>query len=63
MLKLSRPVLYLLVGGLAVVGYLLATPPARPHKTLPKPDARVEVQSSQFTPEDYTAKFPDMVTV
>jgi hypothetical protein len=64
MLKLSKPVLYMLLTTLVVAVYLIATPPAPTHHTkLPKPIVTVKATDAQFQPEDYTAHFAPTVLV
>ena len=62
MFKISRPVLFLLIGTLAVAAYLMTSPapPARhTKKTMPRP--QVSVTSTVYTQQDYDANFPKPV--
>ncbi len=59
MFKISKPLMFVLVGVIAVAAYLMTSPTAPTRttkKNLPKP--KVLVSSAQYTKEDYEAKFP-----
>jgi hypothetical protein len=59
MFKMSRPVMYLLLGTIVVALYLLATPPTSPtkKKTTPRPRVSIQASSVDYQPVDYTAHF------
>ena len=64
MTKISKPVLYLLVGSLLVIGYLIATPPSAAKRTAQKKTTILK-QSAQdpYTKEDRAAKFEGSILV
>jgi hypothetical protein len=64
MLKISRPVLYLFIATIGVAAFLLANPPQAPRAIVKKKSTpRVEVTSTIYRPEDYTASFTGLVGV
>ena len=62
MLKLSKPVLFLLIATVAVAIYLVSTPSApTKHTTKPLAKPQVSVTATMYTPEDYKASFPKAI--